>query len=844
MLTSPQGIALDGENLTNNNDPNTGVQLPLPSGDGYPGGNFYDTFIINTTPPSVTDGNASSSTRRAIPTSSATSSPPRPCPASSARSPSPTRRWCRWPARRRSSTSASPCDANGVYSRPTSTRNIPANLLPYIRAERRHRRSPTPAGNFTVTVGVDAAEHRAGDQHRRRWPTAPYNVGTSGQLVAAARHVSGYYVARARIIDQSGNQSNPTDPNAQANFVVDTATPTVSVTSPANNSVISSSTAPDRVHGSDQREPGPDALHRRPDQADQVGPNGSFTGTATTTIAINPNSIAWSTRTRGPAAQGSGADQLRPRPAPSPTASTSSPWSAPAPTGSATSPATVPTGGEQSWSTFARLRPEQRPRRVRRRLELTSPIRPSRVGDRANPYPTITAALAKAASVGDRLGDSARCLHRERDARALRAAWSRRTSTSTDSELRAGQRPRHDHPRPGDGQRHRQRHHHGEQPAGARQPVDRPRVPDRDRRPDDRLAARRRPGARSDQPEGRSPSLVTNSNILIDKRLHHRRGHRNLRSTPPGPTRAAPQIINNGVIGNINGIDGSGRRRDQLGDPDQRHQQHIAFNTIGLLAINTGATSSEQAYVANNIFWQNHDQTAGPLGHRDLLADPEQAGPATTTCSRATVRATPTPRVRPSNIGNGFDPAKLGPTASDAAANLGNFTGYPAFVSPRDPRPGSDGPATFLLDANFGLTGDLGRHQQRPGEARRPRPTSWATRRTPTRRPRASSCPATALATSAPSSSSLGTGGTTVGRRCLPRGHHLARPRRSRPGQRSDARPSLPPRRSVTVNFSGPSTRPRSPRPTWSSRARTSTRSHRSRRRASPGSTTTRSGST
>ena len=37
--------------------------------------------------------------------------------------------------------------------------------------------------------------------------------------------VNGYYVARARIIDQSGNQSDPADPNAQAPFVVDTVRP-------------------------------------------------------------------------------------------------------------------------------------------------------------------------------------------------------------------------------------------------------------------------------------------------------------------------------------------------------------------------------------------------------------------------------------------------------------------------------------------------------------------------------------------------------------------------------------------------------------------------------------------
>src|SRR5262249_15136659 len=48
----------------------------------------------------------------------------------------------------------------------------------------------------------------------------------------------------------------------------------------------------------------------------------------------------------------------------------------------------------------------------------------------------------------------------------------------------------------------------------------------------------------------------------------------------------------------------------------------------------------------------------------------------------------------------GFNPAALGATP-DAQ---GNFVGKPAFVSPRDPRPGSDGPADLFIDANFDLT--------------------------------------------------------------------------------------------------------------------------------------------
>src|SRR5262249_3791597 len=51
VIRDPQGNALDGEN-TLNDDPNN-PQLALPSGDGFPGGNFFDTFIINNQAPSV-----------------------------------------------------------------------------------------------------------------------------------------------------------------------------------------------------------------------------------------------------------------------------------------------------------------------------------------------------------------------------------------------------------------------------------------------------------------------------------------------------------------------------------------------------------------------------------------------------------------------------------------------------------------------------------------------------------------------------------------------------------------------------------------------------------------------
>ena len=63
VITNPQGIALDGENTVG--DTATGAQLALPSGNGYPGGNFFDSFIINTTPPAVAAGLAHARSRPA-----------------------------------------------------------------------------------------------------------------------------------------------------------------------------------------------------------------------------------------------------------------------------------------------------------------------------------------------------------------------------------------------------------------------------------------------------------------------------------------------------------------------------------------------------------------------------------------------------------------------------------------------------------------------------------------------------------------------------------------------------------------------------------------------------------
>ncbi len=75
VLTDPQGNALDGIN-TVGGGPN-GAQLALPSGNGFPGSNFYDTFIVNTVAPTVVAGSfkLTQGTSTYIPNASITDNP-------------------------------------------------------------------------------------------------------------------------------------------------------------------------------------------------------------------------------------------------------------------------------------------------------------------------------------------------------------------------------------------------------------------------------------------------------------------------------------------------------------------------------------------------------------------------------------------------------------------------------------------------------------------------------------------------------------------------------------------------------------------------------------------------
>lgn len=198
VIRDPQGMALDGENNVGGT-PN-GAQLPLPSGDGFPGGNFYVTFSIDTHPPMITPGTRvrlDSATDTGPVGDSITSNP--------------------FPAFTGSITDVFP---------PNNATVGQTVFLDVIYP-----------GDPGWRLGVGTAKTGANGQFTvapsTPLPDTPYDVGPDGLLGTPDDRQ--YSLARIRIVDQSGNESNPNDPNAMAAFVVDTTGPRVTATDPLPN---------------------------------------------------------------------------------------------------------------------------------------------------------------------------------------------------------------------------------------------------------------------------------------------------------------------------------------------------------------------------------------------------------------------------------------------------------------------------------------------------------------------------------------------------------------------------------------------------------------------------------
>jgi large repetitive protein len=696
VLTNPQGIALDGENTAGGTA--TGAQLALPSGNGYPGGNFFDSFIINTTPPSVLSGSlkldpvsdtnivGDQITSSTSPTFDGTVSEPNaqlvPVAGQTA-----------------ILDIGVAVLVNGVlttYFDPTQLPTGLASLTKYIRQNAGTGVSGA-GGVFQVTVGVDAANTGLVTSTAALADLQGfYNVGPDGLLSPLPGDDSGYYVARVRVIDQSGNQSNPNDTNAQSPFVVDHTAPTIGFVTPTPNQVITSLGSTGQISFTI-------TTNENIDQTDftaasiklvNAGPDGVLGTADDVTVPINPTSIAFTLLDKGPGGQGresisfttsgtltnnlyqvtllnTGSNSVRDIAGNVADTAVSEQFAVAVP-----SLAANHFVGGPSFVTNA-----------------SAPI-----GSRANPYPTITAALT-AASAGDVVavlpGVYTEQVTMKQFVRLLSADPSSTdktifTTSTGDAHATIIRAP-----------------FSASAPAGnyitvsasglqsftglsteiAGFSIASPLVGD--------------PANGSINPNSVALA-INNSNILVDKDYIVDAGT-GISVDVSGATALTPVIENDGVIGNTIGISVmDGGSISSTASPVNIINNDIAFNTFGLALTNTAA-SPIQAYVASNIFWENHDQTSARFGYAIFSPNPNKIsmrndlffGNGATESSQANVVNT---------VQNGFSAAALGSTAQAALNNQGSFIGNPNFVFPIDPRPGSDGPANFFLDADFQLT--------------------------------------------------------------------------------------------------------------------------------------------
>ena len=691
VLTNTQGVALDGENTAGGKS--TGAQLALPSGNGYPGGNFFDSFIINTTPPAVLAGSlkmdpasdtnivGDNITMSGIPTFDGTISEPNPALV---------------PLVGQTAILNIGIETviNGVSRVFFTTAGAPANLAQFIRPNAGTALS-TAGGAFAVTVGVDGANTGL-VTNTSALPdlTGTYNVGVDGKLSPLPGDDSGYYVAQVVIVDQSGNKSNPSDPNAQVPFIVDNTAPTATFTSPTlgqvlttlNNGVIqfavTTSQNIDLTH-----------FTAASIVVTGAGPDGILGTSDDVTVPVDANSIAVTFLNAGTG--GPGAERI--------TFSTSS-------SASLTNNLYLvtllndPTNGVRDIAgnllanpvtqTFALAVPS-----LQKNLFVEAGANATTAnGSRENPYATIGAAMT-AATAGDVVavlpGVYQEQVTMKQFVRLLSASTSSTDSTifttSTGDALSTIIRAPFA----------------ASAPAGtyatitasgleslsgliteiAGFTIASPLVVN--------------PASGTINPNADAVNVM-NSNITLDKDYVIDAGA-GIEVTTTGPSSLTPSIFNDGIIGNIAGVvilDAGSTPAST--PPVQLINDDFAFNTTGLLLDNT-ATSPIQAYVASNIFWENHDQTNARNGFAIFSENVNKVnlqnnmffgnGAGESDQSNAT-----------NALGNGFSPLLLGTTAAAAQSNLGNYIGNPAFVFPIDPRPGSDGPANFYIDADFQLT--------------------------------------------------------------------------------------------------------------------------------------------
>ncbi len=691
VLASPQGIALDGQNTVGG--VSTGAQLALPSGTGYPGSNFFDSFIINTTPPLIEPGTlkldpasdtnivGDNITYSASPTFDGTVEEPNATLVPVA-------------GQTVILNVGISLDVNGVETTYYNPADLPASLSNYAQYIRQDAGTATSgtSGVFTVTVGVDAANTGLVSNTTPLPSLFPiYNVGTSGDLSPVPGTDSGYYVAQVVIIDQSGNESNPDDPNAQLPFIVDTTAPTATFTNPTQGEVITSLVNGQLTFAFTTNK-NLSTLTAASIQLISAGSSGVIGGAGNVIIPINPASIHVTLLDAGTGGKGAELVTF------SSEGSLTNNLYQVTLLNTGTNPVRDIAGNTLANPLSVQFAVDV-PSLQQNIFVSAANTNPNPTGTLANPYPTIGQAMSVAVP-GDVIAVLPGVYTEQVTLKPLVKLYSVNPATATQNSVFTTStgnafatviRSLFMNP----------------VPAGIYATVTATGVQSFGSLSTEIAGFTISSPLMNDPAIGQiNPNAVgldlTNSNVVVNKDYIVDAGD-GILVTTSGSGAMFPQIYNDGIIGNINGvvIDDAGTTSVSTA-PTTIINNDFAFNTIGLLLENS-ASSPEQAYVASNIFWQNHDQTTARNGYAIFSDTPNKVslqnnmfasnGNSDTSQSNAT-----------NTLGNGFDPNLLGTTAAAAQADLGNFVGIPAFVFPVDPRPGGDGPAAFFINANYQIT--------------------------------------------------------------------------------------------------------------------------------------------
>ncbi len=684
VVRDPNGNALDGEDLDAN-----GNQRALPSGDGFPGGNFTVTFTVDTNPPSVVNGTFNLD----------------------------------------ASTDSNYRDSVTDINTPSFSGNItdifpPANFL---LGQTVHIDISTKGdGVFDrIDAGIgttDASGHFL-VQIAQPLPDSPYTVGPDGILARdytknpptlANADDTGFSLARVRVIDQAGNVSNTVNApfstfaaqGAAAVFMLDTRGPRITSISPTIGSLVPVSNGHVALTVAFDKNVDPASITANSIKVVRSGGDGIFGNGNDVALTIDPASLVFHYLHTS-----YGAETVTFNVVPTPGTTLANDVYSVLILGTGASPVTdiagnaldgqfngsFPTGTGHPGSDFNPNFVVFDPNLVHKiyvgtpfRNPITDPT--ATKGSRANPFPTITTGIA-AANTGDIVAVLPGAYTESITLKSLVSLFSADVS-STDASII-----------PGDPLQTIIR------------AVDTTGTGSTVTVTANNLTSIFSGGVLNTEISGFtiaspllfdptfgpvSPNSIAlldiNSNLLIDRDYFVDSGI-GVAAIASGPGATLPRLVNDGFIGNISGVLIDSSAAASFVDVAQVVNNTVAFNTYGMVIV--GSTSNGIiANVANNIFWQNHDNSPSHNGFAIVASVPNKvfvrsnlfSGNGASQSSSADDTA---------GVGGGFNPAVLQLNAPDIQ---GNFTGAPAFVAPRDPRPDGDGPTFFFNDANFDLT--------------------------------------------------------------------------------------------------------------------------------------------